>query len=214
MTDRLASLLATSPDLARASNLDPPRLPVADAFAQLLPDHGLRPGSSLEISGVGATSLALALAARASRASWTAVVGIDGLSAVAAAELGVDLDHLVVVADEKPDALAAIVDAFDVVLTGPVPHRVAERLNGRIRERDAVVVAIGRWPGSDVHLEGTRVRWHGIGEGHGHLRARTLDVVCSGRRAGARPRRATVWLPDTDGDVRVATTDTVVPIAR
>src|SRR5437762_1420206 len=92
--DRVRALLADSPDLGRASDLAPTHLPVADAFTSLLP--GLRPGSVLGVTGTGATSLALAIVARASTDSWTAVAGLPALSLVAASELGVAIDRVVV----------------------------------------------------------------------------------------------------------------------
>ena len=118
--DRLSVLLAEAPGLERASRLAPPRLPVLPAFEEILPDAALRPGTTLSITGSASTSLALALLARASRESWTAAVGLPSLGLRAATELGVDLDHLVVVAEpgkRSTDVLAAVVDAFDVVLT-------------------------------------------------------------------------------------------------
>src|SRR5919106_1534888 len=99
MTDAVRALLAGSPALQRASRLAPTRLPVLPAFEDILPFGGLRPGTTIGVTGVGATSLALSLVARASRELWTAAVGLPSLGLRAAAELGVDLDHLVVVAE-------------------------------------------------------------------------------------------------------------------
>jgi hypothetical protein len=216
MADRLSALLAEAPGLERASRLAPPRLPVLPAFEEILPDAGLRPGTMLSITGAGATSLAIALLARPSQGSWTAAVGFPRLGLRAAAELGVDLDHLVVVADpgkQWSDVLSAVVDAFDVVLTYPPPTRSAQRLGARVRERDAVLVVVGGWPESDVRIESASPRWHGIGRGHGHLAARSIDVTVTGRRAASRRKHATLWLPDHDGDVGVMR-DNVVALAR
>jgi hypothetical protein len=166
VTDRLAALIAEAPGLARASHLNTARIGVLPAFADVLPDRGLRPGSMVSITGTGATSLALGLIAEASKTSWTACVGIPEIGLAAGEELGVDLDHVLVVGDPKDrwtDVLAALVDAFDIVLAHPPAPRVARKLSGRIRERDAVLVAIGDWPDSDVRLQGTTSRWHGIG---------------------------------------------------
>jgi hypothetical protein len=52
--------------------------------------------------------------------------------------------------------------------------------------------------------------WLGLQAGAGHLRARRVIVEASGRRGAARVRRATLWLPDADGHVRV---DEPVPVA-
>jgi hypothetical protein len=217
MTDQVAALIAKAPGLERASRLVGARVPVPEAFEEILPEPGLRPGSMVSLSGVGATSLALALVSRASHDSWTACVGMPELGLLAGAELGVDLDHLVVVPDPEKrwtDVLAALVDAFDVVLTKPPSGRNARKIAGRVRERDAVLVVIGNWPESDVRIEGTGSTWHGIGRGYGHLAARTLEVIVSGRRAAARPRGATLWLPDIEGEVRIATNETVTTLRR
>ena len=214
--DRLSVLLAEAPGLERASRLAPPRLPVLPAFEEVLPDAGLRPGTTMSLTGVGATSLAVALVARASHESWTAAVGLSSLGLRAATELGVDLEHLVVVADpgkRSTDVLAALVDAFDVVLTCPPPTRSAPKLSARVRERDAVLVVVGSWRESDLRIEGASQTWHGIGRGHGHLSARTIDITVTGRRAASRPHRATLWLPDHDGEVSIVR-DNVVRLAR
>jgi hypothetical protein len=219
--DRLSALLAEAPSsmgLERASQLDGPRLPVLPVFEQLLPDRGLRPGTTTTVTGVGATSLALALVARASAESWTAVVGISELGLKAASELGIDLDRLVVIEDpgkRAVDVMAALVDAFDVVVAHPhLPTRESRRLAGRVRERDAVVVMIGRFDHADLSLHGEGSTWHGLDDGHGHLAARTIDVVVTRRRAAARPRRATLWLPDHEGEVRLDEPSRVVDLAR
>src|SRR5690606_14054535 len=84
------------------------RLPVLPAFEGLLPGAGLRRGATVAVGArpgvTGATSLALALAAGASQAgSWVAAVGLGSLGLVAAAELGVSLERLVLVADPGRD---------------------------------------------------------------------------------------------------------------
>jgi hypothetical protein len=200
MTDRLAAAITT------ASHLAPPTLPVVDALQPLLPDGGLRPGWTTQVGGVGATSLALAFAAKASGSSWTALVGLPQIGLHAASELGVDLDHLVVVPENTVEVFAAVIDAFDVVVSCPPPQRKAPRIAARVRERDAVLLTIGRIPDADLTIVGSAPRWYGIEDGHGHLAARTIDVSVTGRRAAARPRHATLWLPDEDGEIRAQTT--------
>jgi hypothetical protein len=204
-------------------------LPVLGALDGLLPG-GLRRGSSLAV-GVGragrpggATSLALAVAAGPSAAgSWVAAVGVPSLGLAAAAGYGVDLDRLVLVADPPPErfgqVVALLVDAFDVVLVRPPPGlgavRAADarRLAARARERGSVLVRLdggggvqgGAWPeAADVTLTVTVTTWEGLGDGHGHLRARRAVVEAGGRRGAARPRRAELWLPGPDGAVAVA----------
>jgi hypothetical protein len=200
MTDRLAAAITT------ASRLAPVTLPVLEPLEPILPEGGLRPGSSTQIGGVGGASLALALAAKASETSWTALVGLPYIGLRAASELGIDLDHVVVVPENTVDVFAAVIDAFDIVIAcPPPPQRKTPRIAARVRERDAVLLVLGRMPDADLTIVGRAQRWYGIGDGHGHLTARTIDVETPGRRAAARPRHTTLWLPDTDGEIRSQT---------
>lgn len=190
-------------------------LPVLDPLVPLLPEGGLRRGAVVGVEGVGATSLLLALLAGPSAAgSWAALVGLPQVGLAAAAELGVMLDQVAVVADPPTSGwaatVAALVDAFDVVALAPPSPRPqqARRLAARARERGSVlVVARGRhrWgEGPDVRLAVVDHEWQGLGSGHGHLRSRRLTVAATGRREAARPRRASLWLTDADGRVTVA----------
>jgi hypothetical protein len=154
-----------------------------------------------------------------------AAVGFPSLGLLAAAELGVALDRLVLVADPAGDdepaapgegawasVVATVVDAFEVVLVHAHQRvRAADgrRLVARARERGAVLVQVGgrqptrsAWPeGADVALTVVEATWEGLGEGHGHLRARRVTVSAGGRRGSARPRQAELWLPSADGTV-------------
>ncbi len=195
MADRLAALVT------RASQLEVPTLPVSDAFDGLV---ALRPGTTLQVGGVGGSSLALALVAKATEHSWTALLGLPHIGLRTAAELGLDLDHVVVVPEQTVDVFAAVIDAFDVVIASPPPQRKAPRINARVRERDACLIVIGRMPESDLTVVSSEPRWHGIGAGHGHLTARTVDVTVTGRRSAAQPKHRTIWLPDEDGEIRLA----------
>jgi hypothetical protein len=169
----------------------------------------------------GATSLALALVAEASRAgSWVAAVGLPSLGLVAADELGVALERLVLVAAPEREAwgsvAAALVDGFDcLVLSAERGVRPGDacRLVARARERGAVLVQVGGgWPERvDVDLRITRSRWEGIEAGHGHLQARKVRVVQSGRGEAARPRRVDLWLPGPAGEVEVVAAPSPVP---
>ena len=191
-------------------------LPVLPALAGLLPEAGLRRGSTVAVDGVGATTLALALGAAASAAgSWTAVVGLPSIGLAAAAELGVVLERLVVV-DPPPEqwavVVAALLDAVDVVHASRPPGRVslgdARRLVARARERGAVLVggsgALGP-VGADVRLRLGPAEWRGpAAGGAGRLTSRVVEVVAGGRGAAARERRVVLELPGPDGAVRVA----------
>jgi hypothetical protein len=197
-------------NLARPVSLARERtLPVLPALAELLPEGGLRRGSTVTVSG--ATSLALALLAGPSQTgSWCAAVGLPSLGLVAAAEVGVALERFPLVArpgDEWPTVVAALVEAVDVVLVC-LPRHVrmgdARRLVAKARDRGAVLVTTGRSAGfaADVRLSVAGAAWEGLGEGHGRLRARRMDVVANGRGAAARERQVSLWLPAADGGVR------------
>lgn len=194
-------------------------LPVLPALEPLLPGAGLRRGTTVAVAADpgagGATSLALALAAAASQAgSWVTAVGLPSLGLVAADELGLALERLVLVARPERDAwgsvVAALVDGFDVLLVAAGRNGVrpvdARRLVARARERGAVLVALGPgWPEApDLTLQVRSAEWRGLEEGHGHLQARRVTVTRTGRRDAGRPVEAELWLPDVNGLVRSA----------
>ncbi len=235
-----APVLRPAPDLAEVSRAIRPVVlaheqvvPVLPAFSRLVSDQhvggGLVRGSVVRIEGVAAASVALALVAGPSAAgSWVAVVGCGDLGLAAAAEAGVVLERLALVAEPAPDQWAGVVAAFvgavDVVVMGPT-HRVragdARRLAARTRERGTVLIqlastssragvgarsrsAAGAGAGAieaDLRLTGVEARWQGLGQGHGHLQARRLVVEVGGRRRADRPRRVELWLPDARGAI-------------
>lgn len=180
---------------------------VPAALGALLPDGGLRAGTAVTV--LGATSLALALAAGASAAgAWCAAVGADDLGVLAAAEYGIALERFPLVRADRATwarATAALLDAFDLVLAWPqhdVAPALVRRLRTLVRERGAVLVVCGRrWAGVELEIEATATRWEGLGDGHGRLRARAFDVRVGGRGAAARERRARIWLPSSDGTI-------------
>ncbi|HEY1282321.1 MAG TPA: hypothetical protein VGF22_21755 [Acidimicrobiales bacterium] len=196
-------------------------LPVLDALAPVLPDAGLRRGTVVAVGGAAATSLALAVAAAPSVAgSWVGAVGMPSLGLLAAAELGVALERLLLVAAPPPGewttVVATLIDGVDVVLVR-LPRSVrtgeARRLQARARQRGAVLIAVG--PAHplepDVTLAVEDEEWTGLDAGTGHLQGRRVGVVAVGRRAAARHRRLALWLPDADGRVR-ADEASVVPL--
>ncbi|MBV9411770.1 MAG: hypothetical protein JO148_09240 [Acidimicrobiia bacterium] len=215
-------------NLARPVSLARERtLPVLPALADLLPEGGLRRGSTVAVSGWspsepersggetrGGTSLALALLAGPSQAgSWCAAVGLPSLGLVAAAEVGVSLERFPLVArpgEEWPAVVAALVDAVDVVLVC-LPRHVrngdARRLVAKARDRGSVLITTGGSFAADVRLSVASSTWEGLGRGHGRLRARRMDVVASGRGAAARERRASLWLPAVGGGVETCLRD-------
>lgn len=154
-------------------------LPTVAALAELLPEPGLRRGSTLQVSAGpagGATTLALLLVAAAmASGSWCAVVGEPNLGGAAAAQLGLDLDHLVVVpwpGVHWGGSVGALIEGVDLVVLRPPPHvrpQLARRLVSRLRDRRAVLVVIapeGSWPEPcDVALRADDARWIGAEPG-------------------------------------------------
>jgi len=190
-------------------------LPVLAPLAPLLPDHGLRRGSTVVVrSGPagGATSLALALQVAASQGgSWCAAVGLPSLGMVAAGGLGMALERFALVhhpGRQWPAVMAALIDAVDVILVRP-PRGVrpvdARRLLAKARERGVVLVPCGDgWTESaDLRLTVADAGWQGLEYGHGFLQARSVEVVAVGRGAASRERRARLWLPGPDGRIAV-----------
>jgi hypothetical protein len=193
---------------------DEQRLPALPALAEVLPGGGVRRGSVVAVEGPGATSLLWALLAPPTgTGSWAALVGLPDAGLLAAADAGVALDRLAVVAPPGGSwavVLGALLDGFDLVVTAPdrrVRPADARRLVARARERGTVVVLAGHgaasaWPeGADLHLALEGPAWEGLGRGHGHLQRRRVHLEVRGRREAARPRATDLWLPAADGPV-------------
>jgi hypothetical protein len=199
-------------------------LAVPPPLAGLFPEGGLRRGSTVSLAGgagAGVTALALALTVPVTGSgSWVAAVGLPSLGLVAAAQMGAALDRLALVpsaGEQWAVVVAALLESVDLLLLAPhgrVRPADARRLTARARERGAVLVILppggtpaARWPeATDLVLTVETARWEGLEGGTGHLRSRLLDVVATGRRAAARPRRRQVWLPGPDGRIAAAPT--------
>jgi len=192
-------------------------LPVHPALEGLLPGGAIRRGSTIEVDGPGATSLVLALAAGPSAAgSWTALVGLPSIGLMAADEAGVVLNRLFVVRPPTPKSwsgiVAALIGSVDVIVVDG-RHRCGSRdqhrLAARLRERGSVLLRVGSGAeksssgrsgvGADVRLRVVTTEWEGLGDGHGILRRRLVDVRAEGRGASARPRSGRLFLPGPAG---------------
>jgi hypothetical protein len=180
-------------------------VPVAPELHPLLPGGGLRRGSTVAVTP-GTSSLVLALLAGVSSAgAWSAVVGMPGLGALAAAQAGVALERLALVPHPGPEwitVVAALLDGMDLVVAappGPVSPRVASRLAARARQRGSVLLPYGRWEGATLTLTAEPGDWQGLDAGRGRLRCRELTITARGRGAAGRPRRVRVRLPDPAG---------------
>jgi hypothetical protein len=175
-------------------------LPVREDLAKLLPGGGFRRGSVVEISSPSVLFVAMAEAVRTG--SWAAFVGLPALSLAAAAEHGVALERIAVVATPPPDlgatVVAALVDALDVVAVAPgiiTKAGDARRLTSRARERGAVLFVYGRWPeAADVQLNVVGATYQGLGQGFGYLSGWRVEVQARGRGAAARQSRGPIML--------------------
>jgi hypothetical protein len=196
-------------------------IPVAGPLRGLLPAGGLRRGGTVEVASAG--SLLFALLAEASRqGSWCALVGLPELGLVAAAEAGLELSRVALV--PRPGArlvevAAALLDGMDLVVVAGaarLPSSARQLLAARARQRGAVLLSVGRWPGADLEIgcsTGTGAGaeagagtggWRGMaGAGAGRLRCRDVRVRVSGRGAAHRGRSARLLLPGPSGAVEV-----------
>ncbi|MGH3669999.1 MAG: hypothetical protein ACRDSH_05110 [Pseudonocardiaceae bacterium] len=183
-----------------------PPFPVAEPLASLLPGGGLRRGSVVAVRGSTALLLALLVAATA-QGAWAAVVGVDDLGVLAAAEAGVVVRRLALVPRPGPDTTpvaAALLDGVGLVaLAGADRMSPGARrsLAARARQGGSVLLPLGRWPGADVELDCRTEVWHGAGAGYGRLRSSEVVVRAVGRGAAARPRVARLLLPGPGGAV-------------
>lgn len=181
---------------------------VHPALAELLPEGGLRPGCAYTLDEGGALLMAL-LAEPSGAGAWCAAVGMPELGVEAASQAGVALDRLVLVS--RPgrqwlSVVAALAEVVSVVAVRPgssVSPADAARLAARMRDREAALLVVGKWPRAEAALRVEEARWSGVGVGHGHLRQRevTLGVSC---RRYPRPRRSRLLLPGPDGRLCMA----------
>ena len=178
--------------MERRSATEP--VPTLPGLAEILPLHA---GATY---GVDSASLALALAAGASRAGeWIGFAGCRDFGAEAAAELGVELSRTVLVPDPGDhwlEVTAALVDVLRVVVLRPpasVDERTAGILDSRLRNRSAVLVVHGRWPRVEARLSTDESAWSGPRAGTGQLERRQARVLV--HRGARPPQRAQLSWP-------------------
>ncbi len=168
-------------------------LPVPEPLARALPQGGLPRGAVVGLLGdAGVPTLLLSLLAAADL-GWMALVGMPEIGLTAAAEMGVDLSRLVVIPDPGHDVLqvvSVLVDGIDLIAVAAPPANLITParlrvLTSRLRQRGAVLLVVGHWPGADLRLTARSVGWAGLGMGHGRLRDRELIVEVGGRRTGS-----------------------------
>jgi hypothetical protein len=182
-------------------------LPVLPALQGLLP--GLKRGSVVATGPWSLLCLALAAGALAAGA-WCAVVGLPQLGVAAAADVGLDPDRMLLIANPGtgwPQVVASLLDGCELVLLRPPdrpPAQARRRIEATVRRFGGVLVVVGEWDGAQARLSIAQQEWTGIGTGHGRLRARRVQVVADGRGGAAQPRTQWLWLPGPDGSVTAA----------
>ncbi|WP_166872134.1 MULTISPECIES: hypothetical protein [unclassified Salinibacterium] len=190
----------------QSTKLEVRTLPTLPALADLLPGGGLRVGASYSVQGSASLAMAL-MAGPAASGAWCGVVGMPEFGAEAAAGLGIDLNRVVLVPRPGEQWLAvtgAIADALTVIVVKPsgrVTETAASRLSARLRQREAVLIALGPWPQAEARLSVSEGRWGGIGDGHGYLAGRQVTVTVSGAGNGRQLSRR-IWMPDSALQVR------------
>ena len=211
--DRLAAL---APRLTTGPLTGERTLAVHPALHGVLP-QGLPLGATVLSRGQAAVSAAFLLAAAGSQAgAWTGVAGLPAFGVQAGTEAGIVLDRRVAVRapdgagahdfgdDTWGQVLGALIDGFDIVVFGAaarVRPGTARRVQTRLAHRGAVLLLVGA-PGpfsADIEVV-TRSSWEGLGQGHGHLRARRMEIAVDGRRI-RRPRRDALWFPGFEGQI-------------
>lgn len=184
-------------------------LAVPDALMPIFPYGGLSRGLGVAFAGQGAWSVAMAIWAEGlAEDGWLALVGLPDVNLVAAAELGIQLDRVLMIgtppAQQWASVVAALCEAVDVIAVAPaarVNAQQARRVMARCREHDAVICHLGsleHWPEPvDLTIQSATAwqDWSGIGEGHGFLQQRHVHVTISGRRAHSQTRSVSLAIP-------------------
>ncbi|WP_438856002.1 hypothetical protein [Agromyces sp. M3QZ16-3] len=187
----------------QATRLDTRALPTHPALASVLPGGALREGAIVQVEG-SITLLMAALAGPSRSGRWVAVSGMPEFGVEAAARFGIDLERLVLVPDPGRQWLtvaAALADVIPVVAVRPTARLApaeASRFAARLRQRGALLLVDGDWPGSDARLELERSDWTGLERGHGHLVEREVVVRVTGRGEVGRGARRRLRLPAGD----------------
>lgn len=184
-------------------------IPATPSLRGLLPAGGLQRGSTVTVGPgqAGSTTLALELLAGISVAGhFCAAVGLANLGVAAAAEHGIALDRLLLVASPGPSGrwqhtVTSLLDGVAAVLlapAAPVRPSDARKLASRARERGSILLVLDRerrWREPvDLRFTVTSSAWSGLGSGHGLLEEQSIEIEVSGRGAASRPRQSVLRL--------------------
>lgn len=185
-------------------------IPLDAPWADLVPDGGLRRGSTVVVqapAGGGGLSVALSLLSGASaKGHWVGVVGIEDPGVVAIADLGLDLRRVLFVPRPRgawAESAADLLDGVDLLIVRPPSrpaHAAARKLMDRARERGTVVVALTEptmpWPlPADLSFAVVNAQWRATSR----LESRALTIRVGGRGAAARAREHVLVVPNNHG---------------
>lgn len=184
-------------------------LPVLPGLRDLLPGGALARGSVVTVPEAGLLLLALAAAASAEGA-WCALAGVPEAGVLAAADLGLCTERLLLtprLGPHWPQVVTSLADGCEIVMVRPptaAPAQLRRRMEAALRRAGGVLLVAGEWPGARLELRVLRREWSGLGDGRGRLRACRAQVSAYGRGAAGRPQTSWLWLPAEDGAVRPA----------
>lgn len=148
----------------------------------------IQPGSVIQVTGAMSALFAAAAVAWAPEV-WGAIVGLPEAGLLAAAQTGLPLARCVVVPGlgvQPLRVLAGLIDAFGVVVAGPVQAEAADRrrLEARLRRHGGCLLTSGPWGGAAVQVAVSQVVHPGLGPGGGPLEPGLFDLTIQVRGQG------------------------------
>jgi hypothetical protein len=183
----------------QSTRLDDDSFPLVPMLRAILP-RGLRRGAVYSITG--STSIALGLLSAASKqGEWCGVLDVPDLGIEAAAGWGIDLERLVWVGDPGERWMSTVGSMADVLglVIARAPKRVAasdsSRLAARLRQTRSTMLVLGDWPQPEAELRIVSSTWTGLGDGHGLLIDRQLEIEVRGAGGGGTARRLPIRIP-------------------
>jgi hypothetical protein len=163
----------------------------------------LAPGTVAQVVGSMAALWAVAAAASGPE-DWAAVAALPEAGLLAAAEAGLALGRTVVVPElgaQPLRAVAGLVDAYGLVVTGKLAFGAADRrrIEARLRFTGGRLVTAGPWGGAGVSVWVDGVRMRPLGENRNLAQTPLLDCRVGVKGLFGSPARERVSPPDGVG---------------